>query len=131
MNEKIKSWILPAVLLVILLLMWLPNREANTQSNNFAAQIYDHKLPQYSGLITKDVARDMNDVTTVVLLLETDLSCEELEEFYGDITYEPAVKGQTVTLDARELTEEQQKSLERSMLYVEGSNYKYVYLISE
>jgi len=131
MNEKIKPWILPAVLLVILLALWYPNREDNTRINNFAAQLYDHDQPAYTGIIAKDVARDLNGVTTAAILMQTDMSCEELKEFYSDKEYKPVEEGQTVTLEVCELTEKQQKSVEKSMLYVEGANYKYLYLISK
>ncbi len=131
MNDKVKPWILPVVLLAIFLAMWLPNRNENTRINNFAQQIYDHDHPAYTGLIARDVAKDLNGVTTAAILLQTDLSVEELVEFYSDTEYEPVEEGQTVTVEVHELTEKQLKSVQKSMLYVEGANYKYLYLISK
>ena len=98
---------------------------------SFGEPLFEHPLPEDAILISKDAAKDDEGTITAAMLLQTDLTSEELEAFYADLECPPAKKGQTVSIQAKALTEEDLQVLKQAKLYEEGACYQFVYVYSK
>ena len=67
---------------------------------------------------------------TAALILATDLTEQELIQWFGDTDYPPAKEGQTVTLHANPLDETSLAALDKAGLRQEGKTYWFVYIYS-
>lgn len=131
MKEKIKSLLPLMVLLVVLAVILVPKRLEQRACDKFGEPLFTHALPENAVLVQQDAAKDDEGGTTAALLLQTDLSSEELIAFYSDTIYPPAKEGQTVTLEAKALDESSLEALKQAKLYEEGACYQFVYLYSK
>ena len=131
MNENLRKW-LPWVMIAIFVVVGFgPRWMDSLVCNRFGRPLFDHALPAETVLVSKDAATDGEGVITAALLLQTDLSSEELEAFYADLNCPPAKEGQSVELSAKALAEEDLDVLKTAKIYVEGAQYQFVYVTSK
>ena len=131
MKEDIKKWIPLLVLLVFLATIFVPRWVEERVCMKYGEPLFAHALPENTELISKDAAKDDAGGITAALLLKTDLTSEELEAFYSDLDCPPAEEGQTVTLTAKALSEDDLEVLQKAKLYEEGASYQFVYVYSK
>ncbi len=131
MKEVIKRFIPLILLIAVMFAMAIPKRMEKKAAEAFGEPLFSHALPENTKLIEQDAAKDDEGGTTAALLLQTDLTSEELEAFYSDAAYLPAEEGQTVTLSAKALDEGSLDSLKQAGLYEDGASYQFVYLYSK
>lgn len=131
MKDTIRRFIPLLIILALMAAVMIPKKLEERAANAFGEPLFSHALPENAKLLQQDAAKDEEGGTTAALLLETELSVEELEEFYSDTVYVPAEEGQTVTLQAKELDEGSISALKQAELYTEGAQYRFVYLYSK
>ena len=131
MNEKIKKWLPWVMILLFIAVVYGPRWIGNAAATRFGKPLFDYPLPEDTDLISNDAARDGEGVITAALLLQTDLSSDELEAFYADLEIEPVREDQMVHVEAKALTEEVLDVLKTAKIYVEGEQYQYVYVSSK
>lgn len=131
MHEKIRKW-LPWVMIVLFIaVVYGPRWIDNATANRFGKPLFAYPLPENAVLVSQDAARDGEGVITAALLLQTDQSIEELEAYYADLRIEPVKDGQTISVEAKALTEADLDVLRTAKLYVEGEQYRFVYVTSK
>jgi len=131
MYEKIRKW-LPWVMIVLFIaVVYGPRWIDNATANRFGKPLFAYPLPEGTVLVSQDAARDGEGVITAALLLQTDQSIEELEAYYADLRIEPVKDGQTISVEAKALTEADLDVLRTAKLYVEGEQYRFVYVTSK
>ena len=131
MHEKIRKW-LPWVMIVLFIaVVYGPRWIDNATANRFGKPLFAYPLPENAVLVSQDAARDGEGVITAALLLQTDQSIEELEAYYADLQIEPVKDGQTISVEAKALTEADLDVLKTAKLYVEGEQYRFVYVTSK
>jgi len=131
MYEKIRKW-LPWVMIVLFIaVVYGPRWIDNATANRFGKPLFAYPLPENAVLVSQDAARDGEGVITAALLLQTDQSIEELEAYYADLRIEPVKDGQTISVEAKALTEADLDVLRTAKLYVEGEQYRFVYVTSK
>lgn len=131
MKEYAKR-LLPVLIIILAMAAFLiPQKLQERAANAFGAPLFEHVLPADSTLIQQDAAKDDEGGTTAALLLQTELTSQELENFYSDINYPPAEEGQTVTLRAKALDDSSLAALKQAKLYTDGASYQFVYLYSK
>ena len=131
MYEKIRKW-LPWVMIVLFIaVVYGPRWIDNATANRFGKPLFAYPLPENAVLVSQDAARDGEGVITAALLLQTDQSIEELEAYYADLRIEPVKDGQTISVEAKALTEADLDVLKTAKLYVEGEQYRFVYVTSK
>ena len=131
MNENWKRWLPLIMVLIFVVVVFAPRWIDGIFCARFGKPLFDHALPENTVLVSQDAARDTDGVVTAALLLQTDLSSEELVAFYEDLDCPPAKEGQTVCLEAKPLTEEDLDVLKTAKLFVEGAQYQFVYVTSK
>ena len=131
MNETLKKWLPWVLILLFVAVVFGPRWVDSAVSHRFGQPLFDHALPENAVLVSKDAAKDTNGVITAALLLQTDLTSEELETFFADVDCEPVKEGQTIHVEAKALTEADLDVLKTAKLYVEGEQYQFVYVTSE
>lgn len=131
MNEKLRKW-LPWVMIVLFIaVVYGPRWIDNATANRFGKPLFAYPLPEDAVLVSQDAAKDGEGVITAALLLQTDWSSEELEAYYADLRIEPVKDGQTISVEAKALTEADLDVLKTAKLYVEGEHYQFVYVTSK
>ena len=131
MNDNWKRWLPLVMVLIFVVVVFAPRWIDGLFCAKFGKPLFEHAIPEQSVLVSKDAARDTEGVVTAALLLQTDLSSEELEAFYADLDCPPAKDGQTVKLEAKPLSEADLDVLKQAKLYVEGASYQFVYVASK
>ena len=131
MNENWKRWLPLIMVLIFVVVVFAPRWIDGMFCMKFGKPLFEHPLPENAVLVSRDAARDTEGVVTAALLLQTDLSSEELVVFYEDLDCQPAKEGQTVRLEAKPLTEEDLDVLKTAKLFVEGAQYQFVYMTSK
>ncbi len=132
MKEVLRRYILPAVAIIVVIgaLMvesWLPE----LVGRKYAKVLFEHELPAETVLIQKDVAMQKAGGVMVAMILETDLTSEELLVFYEDVLFPFQEKGNEVYLDAEALNEQSIAAVKEAGYYKEGRGYQFVYLVGE
>lgn len=131
MNEKLRKW-LPWVMIVLFIaVVYGPRWIDNATANRFGKPLFAYPLPEDAVLVSQDAAKDGEGVITAALLLQTDWSSEDLEAYYADLRIEPVKDGQTISVEAKALTEADLDVLKTAKLYVEGEHYQFVYVTSK
>lgn len=131
MHEKLRKW-LPWVMIVLFIaVVYGPRWIDNATANRFGKPLFAYPLPEDAVLVSQDAAKDGEGVITAALLLQTDWSSEELEAYYADLQMEPVKDGQTISVEAKALTEADLDVLKTAKLYVEGKHYQFVYVTSK
>ena len=130
MKEKIRYYVPLLALLAVLAVIWIPKKLEQRACDKFGAPLFTHALPENAVLVQESAVKDDDGGITAALLLQTDLSGEELKAFYSDTVYLPAEEGQTVTLEAKALDESSLEALKQAKLYEEGASYQFVYIYS-
>lgn len=131
MHEKLRKW-LPWVMIVLFIaVVYGPRWIDNATANRFGKPLFAYPLPEDAVLVSQDAAKDGEGVITAALLLQTDWSSEELEAYYADLRIEPVKDGQTISVEAKALTEADLDVLKTAKLYVEGEHYQFVYVTSK
>lgn len=131
MNEKLRKW-LPWVMIVLFIaVVYGPRWIDNATANQFGKPLFAYPLPEDVVLVSQDAAKDGEGVITAALLLQTDWSSEELEAYYAELQMEPVKDGQTISVEAKALTEADLDVLKTAKLYVEGEHYQFVYVTSK
>lgn len=130
-KELIKR-LLPALLMIVVLAVFLlPGKLEERKANQFGEPLFSHTLPENAELIQQDAGKTDDGSVMAAMILKTKMTSEELEAFYGDISYTPAEEGQAVTLNASPLDESSLAALKQAKLYEEGAVYQFVFLISK
>jgi len=130
-KELIKR-LLPALLMIVVLTVFLlPGKLEERKANQFGEPLFSHTLPEGAELIQQDAGKTDDGSVMAAMILKTKMSSEELEAFYGDISYTPAEEGQAVTLNASPLDESSLAALKQAKLYEEGAVYQFVFLTSK
>jgi len=130
-KELIKR-LLPALLMIAVLAVFLlPGKLEERKANQFGEPLFSHTLPEGAELIQQDAGKTDDGSVMAAMILKTKMSSEELEAFYGDISYTPAEEGQAVTLNASPLDESSLAALKQAKLYEEGAVYQFVFLTSK
>lgn len=130
--KDILKRLLPAFLMIaVIAVLVLPGKLEDRAANKFGEPLFSHALPEGAELIQKDAGKTDDGGIMAAMILKTDLSSEELEAFYGDVTYLPAEDGQTVSLRAKPLDENSIQAMKQAKLYVEGAFYQFVFLTSK
>ena len=131
MHEKLRKW-LPWVMIVLFIaVVYGPRWIDNATANRFGKPLFAYPLPEDAVLVSQDAAKDGEGVITAALLLQTDWSSEELEAYYTELQMEPVKDGQTISVEAKALTEADLDVLKTAKLYVEGEHYQFVYVTSK
>ena len=130
MKDTAKKFLPLLIILAVMAAFLIPKRLQEHAANAFGEPLFSHALPEGAKLIQQDAAKDKEGGTTAALLLQTDLSEDELIAFYSDNEYAPAKEGQTVVLKAKTLDENSIQALKQAKLYEEGAQYIFVYLYS-
>lgn len=131
MKETAKRFLPLLIIIAVMAAFMVPKRLQERAANQFGEPLFSHALPEGARLIQQDAAKDKEGGTTAALLLQTDLTEEELLDFYSDRTYAPAKEGQTVSLKVKILDENSIQALKQAKLYEEGAQYWFVYLYSK
>ena len=130
-KELIKR-LLPALLMIVVLTVFLlPGKLEERKANQFGEPLFSHTLPEGAELIQQDAGKTDDGSVMAAMILKTKMSSEELEAFYGDISYTPAEEGQAVTLNASPLDESSLAALKQAKLYEEDAVYQFVFLTSK
>jgi len=130
-KEWKQSLTMLAIGAVILAILVIPGRLEKARCDAFGRPLFDHPLPQDAVLVSANAVEDDEGGTTASLILETTLGEQELLAFYGDISYPPAKKGQTVTLSASPLDGASLTALDKAGLHRDGCSYWFVYIYSK
>ena len=130
MKENLIKWGPLLVLLVFLMTIFVPRWMNERSAMKFGEPLFSHALPQDATVVSQDAAGDSNGGVTAAILLQTNLSSEELAAFYADVQCPPAKDGQIVTLEAKALNEDDLAVLKQAKLYEEGASYQFIYVYS-
>lgn len=131
MKQTLKRFIPLVLILLLMAAAMIPEKIQERKFQTFGEPLFSHALPEGSKLISQDAGKDDSGGITAALLLQTSLTSQELELFYGDTAYPPAEEGQSVTLQAKALTESDLETLQKAELYEEDAEYQFVYLYSK
>lgn len=129
-DNKVLKWIPLVMLLVFVLTMLVPRWIDQRISMKFGEPLFTYPLPEGSSIVSQDGARDDDGVITAAILIKTDLTSEELETYYANLTMEPVKEGQTVEIQAKPLTDADLEVLKKAQIYEEGAAYQFVYACS-
>lgn len=130
-KEALKR-LLPAVLILLVMAAFMiPKRMQERAANQFGEPLFSHALPENTELIQKDASKTEDGGIMAAMILKTDLTSEELEDFYGDTNYPPFQEGQTVILQANPLDEASLNALKKAKLLEDGASYQFVFLYSQ
>ncbi len=128
--QRKRYWIAILLLTVLFAAVAIPKRLEQKVCSRFAEPLYAHSLPEGAELVQQSSAKGKSNDFTAALILSTDLTEQELLQWFGDMEYPPAKEGQTVTLHAKRLDEDSLKALAKANLYQEGKTYWFVYIYS-
>lgn len=128
--QKKRYWIAIILITVLFAAVAIPKRLDQKVCTRFAEPLYSHSLPVGAELVQQSSAKGKSNDFTAALILSTDLTEQELLDWFGDTEYPPAKEGQTVTLHAKLLDETSLAALEKANLRVEGNTYWFVYIYS-
>lgn len=131
MQEKLRKWLPWIMIALFIAVCFGPRWLGNAKATSFGKPLFEHPLPENAVLISQDAGKDAAGVMTAALLLQTDLSSEELETFYADLRMEPEKVGQTITVEAKALTDQDLDVLKTAKVYAEGRQYQFVYVTSK
>ena len=132
MKEILRRYILPAVAILVIIsaLMvesWLPD----LVGRKYAKALFEHTLPAETIMLQKDVVMQQGGGVMAAMLLETDLTSEELLQFYGDVLSQLEAQGKEAVLDAEPLNEDSLAAVREAGYYQEDRGYQFVYLVGE
>ena len=128
--QKRRYWIAIILITVLFAAVAIPKRLDEKVCSRFAEPLYSHSLPEGAELVQQSSAKGKSNDFTAALILSTDLTEQELLNWFGDTEYPPAKKGQTVTLHAKTLDESSLSALDKAGLRQEGKTYWFVYIYS-
>lgn len=132
MKEILRRYILPAIAIIIVIgaltvESWLPELAGAP----YKKAMYFHPLPENTQLIQKDIAMQSGGGIMTALLLETNLTSEELITFYSDVVTQLQEQGKEVVLDAQALNEESLEAVKQAGAYEEDRGYQFVYIVGQ
>ena len=130
-NGKILLFLI--LICVLVLIGALPKAIREHHAKTFSKPLFKHELPENSRALQSYAEQSEEDGSTfATLILQSTLSEEELLAFYSDISYPPAQKGDTVTLQVLPVPNDHLTILKNAGLYSEdqGQVY-YIYLYSK
>ncbi len=132
MKDVLKRYVLPLIAIIVVIgaltvESWLPELAGNA----YKKVMYSHPLPENTILIEKDVAMQSGGGIMTALLLETDLTSEELIDFYSDVVTQLQSQGKEVVLDAQQLNDESLEAIKQAGSYHEDRGYQFVYIVGE
>lgn len=115
---------------VLLCVFYLPKKIESNQLERFGKPLFEHEIPAGAYRVQNSAVRDQQGGSTAAVLLGTELSPEEVLEFYSDVEYLPARSGEQVKISAKSLDEASLNALKSAGKYREGDSYCFVYLYS-
>lgn len=130
MNRNWTRWVPLAVLVVFLGAIFIPRWINQGIAKSYAEPLFSHALPEGAKVVSTDAVKDDDGGITAAILMQTDLSVEELKTFYSDLHLEPAEPEHTVLLEVKPLSEDDLDVLKQAKLYEEGCSYQFVYVYS-
>lgn len=122
--------LLVAFAAVLLGVFVIPQKVEEYRMNQFAKPLFGHLLPDASYTVQSSVGTDDNGGTTAAAIVGTQLTEEELYEFYADTEYAPAKEGEVVELSVKALDETSINVLKEAGRYREEDKYYFVYIYS-
>lgn len=133
-NEKLKNVLITVLLLafgaVLIGVFYVPQKIEEYECNRFAKPLFEHLLPDNSYSVQSSAVRDDDGNTTAAAIIGTQLSEEELYDFYSDGEYLPANEGETVELSVKALDEASISALKEAGKYRYEDLYYFVYIYS-
>ena len=129
-DNKVLKWVPLVMLLAFVLTMLVPRWIDQQICMKFGEPLFAYPLPEGSSIVSQDGARDDDGVITAAILIKTDLTSEELETYYANLTMEPVKEGETVEIQAKPLTDADLEVLKKAQIYEEGASYQFVYACS-
>lgn len=133
-NEKLKNVLITVLLLafgaVLIGVFYVPQKIEEYECNRFAKPLFEHLLPDNSYSVQSSAVRDDDGNTTAAAIIGTQLSEEELYDFYSDGEYLPANEGETVELSVKALDETSISALKEAGKYRHEDLYYFVYIYS-
>ena len=130
MDQRKRYWIAIILITVLFAAVAIPKRLDQKVCTRFAEPLYSHSLPEGAELVQQSSAKGKSGDFTAALILATNLTEQELLDYFGDMEYPPAKKGQTVTLHAKLLDDASLEALDKAGLRQEGKTYWFVYIYS-
>ena len=128
--QRKRYWIAILLITALFAAAAIPKRLEQKVCSRFAEPLYAHSLPEGAELVQQSSAKGKSNDFTAALILATDLTEQELIQWFGDTDYPPAKEGQTVTLHANPLDETSLAALDKAGLRQEGKTYWFVYIYS-
>lgn len=132
-REKSNNWkyTVPILILtVIMMIIYIPRQIQQNKAQSFAHPIFVHPIPEGAEAVQGGAGKD-GDAITAAVLLKTDLSPEEVIDFYDDVEYLPYEEGETVELLTKPVDEATIEAMQKAEIYEDGANYLFVYIKSE
>lgn len=132
-KEKSSNWkyVLPIlVLTVIMFLIYTPQYIQQGQAKEFARPLFTHALPEGTKSVQGNAGKDGEGGVIAAVLLQTDLTSEEVLEFYSDTEYAPIKEGYDVVLKTKEVDEASIEAMKQAEVYEEGKHYLFIYIQS-
>lgn len=123
-------------IVILCLIFVLPESIAKKQSEAFAKAfakpLYEHEMPQGARFVSSSASEGTDDASTsATLILQSDWSADEIDQFYRDISYPPARENDVVTLSIIPLDNSSLDAVKQAGLYQEdGGSYWFIYLYS-
>lgn len=109
------------------------DKEKKLQSE-FSAQLFQHAVPEEARLVTTSATNSKDNgvpFSNATVILQTEMSQEELEAFYEDLTVAPVKEGYSASLKVLPVSEESLETLKGTKYYQEeGGSYWYIYIYS-
>ena len=115
---------------VLLGVFVIPDKIEEYKLQQFAKPLFAHSVPENSYSVYSSIATDDEGGTTAAAILGTQLTEEELYEFYADTEYPPAKEGDTVELSVKALDEDSLTVLQEAGKYREEDQYYFIYIYS-
>lgn len=131
MNEKLRKWLPWVMILLFVAVAYGPRWIENRAAMSFGKPLFTYPLPEGAVLISQDAGKEDEGAVMAALLLQTDMTSEELESHYAPLEIEPAREGHSVSIDAKALSESDLDVLKNAGLYVEGEHYQFIYVTSK
>ncbi|MCF0136097.1 MAG: hypothetical protein HUJ69_06710 [Lachnospiraceae bacterium] len=121
------------IIICCLIGMWIGSNK-NAKLDAFTTQLTEQSVPDASRLVTAVSGTNKGDYGTeayACLILQSELSDEELMDFYGSSEYLPYKEGYTVSMQVYAVDEASLDTLKEAGHYEEeGGAYRYIYLYS-
>lgn len=133
-REYYGAYILVFIVIAVLIGIMMNPGKKDTKASEFAKPLFEHAAPKDTTVLAKSEDGGKEGGKSyyfACLVLQSKLSKEELEAFYGDDSYAPAAQGQEVTLQVLPVEGDSIDVVKSSEAYQDGAgDLWYIYLYS-